>query len=540
MSFDLADVLKNVSNSDTGREQIEYIPRENIESDPNNFYALSDIEALADNIATVGLQQPIRVRALDTGRYITVSGHRRRAAIDLLAAEDPERWAEIPCIVEHGTVSPALQQLALIYANSATRKMTAAELSEQAEQVEKLLYQLKEEGHDFPGRMRDHVAQAVNASKTKLARLKVIRDGLAECWESDWKSGRLRETAAYELAHLPPDWQSEIYAFFGSPNGSIQSLYADDISKYAERFSQIEKLTCKKTKSECTNKDRMRKQAVRMSRWYSCNCTKCCDKCDDLATCKNACPLLADKAKRLKAEQREQKQQEKIAAEEKERPEIEYIRGVYDRIGKARKAKGVTVEDLYKAQGHYYVSSDGDKQEALESGTAKVSSNTTLPFGYSFYAGTAHALCRVADALGCSIDYLLGREVPEQDTGPVQENVSIPDTWHTGTPPEPGTYVGLIRYSADGPLNPERCEWKDGKWFCFGESFEEYGTELVCWAPYPPKQISALNHSCKTGMSKYGHCGAAAYCDQPYDCCANCPEPCNIRCGWLDVEGDAT
>lgn len=174
--FNLADVLKDVPNLDTERKQIEYIPLNLIDGDPNNFYQLRGIENLAANIATCDLQQPILVRQKEDGRYVTVSGHRRRAALELLAKDDPERWQEVPCIVERDAVSPALQQLRLIYANANTRTMTSAELGEQAAQVEKLLYQLKEEGYEFPGRMRDHVAQAVNASKSKLARLKVIRE----------------------------------------------------------------------------------------------------------------------------------------------------------------------------------------------------------------------------------------------------------------------------------------------------------------------------------------------------------------------------
>ncbi len=38
---------------------------------------------------------------------------------------------------------------------------------------------------------------------------------------------------------------------------------------------------------------------------------------------------------------------------------------------------------------------------------------------------------------------------------------------------------------------------------------------------------------CITGYSKSNYCGAAAYCGEPYKCCAACPEDCNIRCGWL-------
>lgn len=43
-----------------------------------------------------------------------------------------------------------------------------------------------------------------------------------------------------------------------------------------------------------------------------------------------------------------------------------------------------------------------------------------------------------------------------------------------------------------------------------------------------------MNESCITGLSPTGHCGAAHFCEKPYDCCAACPENCNCRCGWLD------
>jgi len=45
-----------------------------------------------------------------------------------------------------------------------------------------------------------------------------------------------------------------------------------------------------------------------------------------------------------------------------------------------------------------------------------------------------------------------------------------------------------------------------------------------------------MNESCITGLSPSRHCGAAACCSEPYDCCAACPEKCNSRCGWLDEE----
>lgn len=48
---------------------------------------------------------------------------------------------------------------------------------------------------------------------------------------------------------------------------------------------------------------------------------------------------------------------------------------------------------------------------------------------------------------------------------------------------------------------------------------------------------------CIAGKSKSGICGSAYYCSAPYVCCVNCPEECNIRCGWIEkrcqTEADA-
>lgn len=41
---------------------------------------------------------------------------------------------------------------------------------------------------------------------------------------------------------------------------------------------------------------------------------------------------------------------------------------------------------------------------------------------------------------------------------------------------------------------------------------------------------------CITGKSGSGYCGAAAYCNEPVNCCAACENKCNSQCGWLEEE----
>ena len=211
MAFDITSVLKGVSGPDTGKEQIEYIDISRIDPDPDNFYSLDGLDELAGNIELIGLQQPIRVRPGEDGHYIIVSGHRRRAAILLIRDGGSDQFKDgVPCIVEHGEESAAMRELRLIYANASTRVMGPAEISKQAERVEALLYQLKEEGKEFPGRMRDHVAEACRVSKSKLARLHAIRKNLAPELLEEFDAGHLNESVAYRISQEKPGVQKQL------------------------------------------------------------------------------------------------------------------------------------------------------------------------------------------------------------------------------------------------------------------------------------------------------------------------------------------
>ena len=541
MAFDLGELLKNVSNLDTGREQIQYIPLDQIDEDPNNFYQLSEIPALADNISLCGLQQPIRLRQKADGRYVIVSGHRRRAALEMLVADGYDQWKEAPCIVETDDANPTLQQLRLIYANANTRKMTAAELSEQAEQVEKLLYQLKEEGYSFPGRMRDHVAEAVSISKSKLARLKVIRENLDPSWADDWKEGRLTESQAYAMAQMPPFWQSIIKESYGH---SITSLYADTIGRFKEKFQKVNQIQCHYGLQMCEHTVAMMGKLVKET-WVS-PCAGCCFDCDSLQTCKNCCPEAKGKQKEMKAVAKKASFDAKREQEERDRPGTEFARLVWQRVGLARKASGVSVKEIVFARGEsfYDATCDDPKQEKQEIGEGHYSPSELVSFGYSNTAADMMKVVAVADVLHCSIDYLLGRTdrmelVPNSDTGPkAQVSSSSPAAfWNSEDPAEPGEYILMLK---DGGCEPQYEKWK---WD--GEAWRDWSGlhdpmidgEIKGWIPIPKlpeKSKPVTNESCITGMSPTGHCGAAAYCDAEHTCCLQCLEDCSIRCGWTE------
>ena len=545
MAFDLAKALKNVSDSGTDQEQLVSIPLDLIDEDPNNFYQLSDIPTLADNITLCGLQQPIRVRQKEDGRYIIVSGHRRRAALEMLVADGYEKFRQASCIVEQDVVSPALQQLRLIYANANTRKMTSAEISEQAQQVEKLLYQLKEEGYDFPGRMRDHVAEAVGQSKSKLARLKMIRENLAACWVDLWKDGTLTESQAYALAQMPKSWQTLIFENYGL---GFNSLYADTITRFRDRFQKITKIECQYGLALCEHTVEMMRRSCHGSCYDPCD--RCCFECHNLQTCKIVCPEAKAKQKEMKAVAKKASFDAKREQEERDRPGTEFARLVWQRIGLARRISGATVEQIVSARGEscYEAAYDDPKQEKQENGEGLYGPNEKVSFGYGISAADMMKVVAVADLLHCSVDYLLGRTdrmelVPDSDAKPeAKETVSnLGTAWNVGSPEESGDYLLILRDPYDSVLNYEHWSWNGAVWEHaggHGRHYPDIDGEILGWMPLPkaPEENleAPLNDSCITGMSPSGHCGAAACCDSDHTCCLQCDEPCNSRCGWVD------
>lgn len=486
MAFNLGDVLKNVSNPDTGREQITYLPIDNLDSDAGNFYELTGIDALADNISVAGLQQPIRVRAgREPGRYTIVSGHRRMAACRKLAEDNPEAWREVPCIIETDDASPALQQLRLIYANANTRQLTSAEMSEQAQQVEKLLYELKNEGYDFPGRMRDHVAEAVGASKTKLARLKVIRDKLIPEWAAFWTDNKLPESTAYVLAQADPEYQRKILdnevRVYGGYDFTIPGLptVENRLKEMAKSDKLVSGLGCPiRSKSKCLHRVPRLQRAAHCGTYDALFCTGCCRDCSSLAYCAFSCELAGDLKKELRgkitAENAAKKAAEKAAEKDRVAAAKALLLKSYGRVRTLREDRNIPRTVFLKASTGYMFARDSERLEKLEQGQAM--GNDRMPGG--ILADEAQRLVATADLLGCSVDYLLGRDVPETAR-----------TWHSGTPEAAGTYVAAYNFPGDdGTVKVEKMRWSDYGWILYDMPLPE-GFTVHFWTEVPDVKI---------------------------------------------------
>ena len=211
MPFDVSSIfakqVQAVSKSDTGRELVQ-VDVDDLVNNEANFYAVDEakLEELKNSIALSGIMDPPTVTRTEDGKYRLISGHRRTAAVRALVKEGREDLRKVPVFVR-SPKSAAMEELELIMANSTARVLTSAEISQAAQRVERLLYDLKEQGVEFPGRMRDHVAEACNVSKTKLANLHMIEANLNPYFKGLWQDGKLSDATALELARGDKQFQ---------------------------------------------------------------------------------------------------------------------------------------------------------------------------------------------------------------------------------------------------------------------------------------------------------------------------------------------
>lgn len=398
---DMLDVFKLDTSK---REEIEYIDIDKIDSDARNFYELSGLDALAANIELCGLQQPIRVRTSTNkpSRVVIVSGHRRVAALRMLVEEGKEGFRDVACIREDTPKSWAMQELRLIYANSDTRKMSSADIAKQAERVQELLYQLKEEGVEFPGRMRDHVAEACQISKSKLARLKVIRENLHQDLQREWETGAFSDQAAYALARMP-DWMQ---AAFREKSGKHQygGDQCEEMLAAADCYAkpQPNRYNGNPCKT-CTNGDNFLLHDVREAYAYNlCEGQRCCKSCASRHNCKFICSSAAKEKADRDAAQAERQANDEADRRKKSDEILEEAEVFWKRVNELCVQSGADLQTVAKKLIPYSYQS---------STIPKIVDKTFDGMLYSGHELGLDLVKNVTDAcsmLSCSADALLG------------------------------------------------------------------------------------------------------------------------------------
>lgn len=453
--FDLAALLQGVSDLDT-EEQITRLPLDLIDPDPDNFYSLDGLDELAGNIELVGLLDPIRVRP-NGERYTVVSGHRRRAACLLIRDGGSTMFQNgVPCIVEYGQASDAMRKLRLIYANSATRQLTAAEQSRQAEEVAQLLYELKAQGVKIPGRMRDHVAAACNLTKTKIGRLHAIRCNLHKDLLALFDRGDLVEDVAYQLSRFPMEIQEALADKLLDGRKHKMPIGSTVQAVYANLEGLQTPMSCRAHAGgpDCHHlTGRIVHSLGQQYSWAICNPGQCCMDCYKAKEgCSGACREARDRAKVEKAAEEEKKAEREKDAEIAQRVLKSRIRERSEQLLSYAESAGLKDSDKISSD---YRSATVAQLRKWAAGEMECE---------HFYGDECVKPAWVKDAaemarrLGCSLELAMG--LPEKNAQ--QPPVGAEIDWLMGTPCVVGWYAAKVRMF-NNTMPVPRVFWWDGE-----------------------------------------------------------------------------
>ena len=490
--FSIAEFAAPEAVSKVDTIDVVRIPWDRIRANDANFYSVDDVEELRNSIRMHGLLDPVVVTPdEEEGKYLLISGHRRHKAWGLLREEDPEKYASIPAIVRRFE-SKSMAELALIMANSSARKLTSPEISRQAERIERLLYDLKEEGYEFDGRMRDQVAKACQVSSTKLARLKVIRENLLIDFKKQWEAGKLNESCAYELAQGSSVFQEKILRV--KPDATAYGIAA--VRKIMEGGNDYScAALCGPGCLKCTHQQAFLRHDLE-DPWNACEGKKCCLTCDKAKRDWYPCPRMCSKAKEKRsAANAKEKEKEKAEQEKKTNRIRREIRESALRLLKAAEAAGADDKTEIK------LATYGSKNVAY---LRKAAGDGDI--GYFYFNELAPQkldVPAVARALKCSADYVCGLtdelqpravETPAPTREPMPDPMTAPTVttsqqwWRScrDDPPK-GWMLAVVLTPVDRSrkyFDVDLMQWHDGKWWgVYDASEDEMDADASWWMP---------------------------------------------------------
>ena len=225
LNDDTQNATRNLADN---AHRIVYIDIDNIVSNPRNFYGLRDIDSLAGLIAVSRMVEPLIVCPEEDGKYMLLSGHRRRAAVQKLLEDGDYDERKLPCIIHERRKITIPQEngeeivfdesdvdlLHLIASNRGQRKERT--MDEKLSEVKYLepfaravfAQKKREQGRGMVFR-KFFAEEILDISSSKLQRLESI-EKLSPRVKAAVESGSLKETNAVRLAGFSMEEQDKI------------------------------------------------------------------------------------------------------------------------------------------------------------------------------------------------------------------------------------------------------------------------------------------------------------------------------------------
>ena len=216
MAFDIKSIM-NAATAGAAAETIDKdfkeirLDYEKIIVTGQNKYSMDEIEELAAGIEMVGgLHEPLILGRVN-GEYWLASGHRRRAAIEMLVQGGADNFREVDCRYKDMTETEF--RLHLLIGNTFNRHYTDYDKMIEAEEWKKALKVAQKEKLlilERGERVRDYVARIMGTSAAVVGDYNRINKNATPEIKEQFKDGAIGVTAAAAASQLPENEQKEI------------------------------------------------------------------------------------------------------------------------------------------------------------------------------------------------------------------------------------------------------------------------------------------------------------------------------------------
>lgn len=214
--------------------KFEYIDIEKIRKNKNNFYEITDIDELVEDISINGLNHNLVVRPIENGLYELISGERRYTALNKLVERGEDKFKKVPCKISD--LNDLDSEIVLIQANAQSRELSDADKLKQIERLTDL-YNIKKSKGEKVGKIRDKIAKDTGLSPAQVGRYSAISKGLIKELKDVLEQGNLSISNASEFAVLSEENQRLILSVIKNEI----SISKNEANELKNKLKKIEK-----------------------------------------------------------------------------------------------------------------------------------------------------------------------------------------------------------------------------------------------------------------------------------------------------------
>lgn len=511
--FSVFDSLGDFAPKLDQNEEIYRDPYELIPSN-NNFYSPQVVDELAESILQFGQLQPVVIDSRDGKDYV-IAGHTRRLAMIKLIEEGHEEFRKMKCQylprkeIEDKFGEDADLAIELIeMQTNLYREKTDWEKMQEVIRTEEIVKKMK-----TSGRLRDNVQKILKVSGGQQGRFHAIHSNLYGQLMEEFKENRIKGSVAYELSKLSAEFQKQACEIFQRDG----NLSLEDTKKLQAQENAEKSISGQMSIAQATGQ---------------------------LRPTADTTPINVDtQIKRLY-----DKAQKRLKERVENRDKMMVPMRLRDLYNGSRVQNGYL---NYRAEKACIVFNPDSEQEkelhwndladiliqkyGKEPRPVKMTTiDAPEPVITLTESAAVKAFCEAYPKKLKTIMRICRRC---KDNGEAAKAVQL-DFAPGGFSSSSGSDVNYSFMSFTAGLeievNSEKVSMKYGRLIVEAKNlYDPFSPEFDIEPKKPEIKNDEGPAKCITGQSGSGLCGAAAYCSQEYNCCSQCPDDCNSRCGWI-------